>query len=293
MLRLSSRWCIAATGLCLQRETLKLVQELRFRSDAPISDCNTALKECNFNMEAAIEWLKKKGIAKASKKEGRVTENGVVIAAVDRSYGGAIVSLCCETDFGSRSEYFATTAKTVQECMLKLIAESSGEIIKDSTAAFDALNAKCNADVFPGAKFVLGENITLKAVTPIPFPSAEVEGEEVRSLPLRYGKYTHNASFQQDVGSIVGLVAVRQLASEAPAISNDSLDELAQHFVGSSGDTSSYVHQSFLGSSDTVGQWLKKNNVKLTSSFVMNFGKEPIVNFPAVRRQPHPAAPKQ
>jgi len=273
---------LAATTSLLQRVDLKLIQELRFRTDAPISDCNSALKECNLDLDAAAEWLKKKGIAKATKKEGRVTENGLVVAAIDRVYGGGVITLCSETDFASRNAHFSTTAATVRNKLLDIIVSSKGESLRNPDQLFADLTSTTK-ETLASAIAVLGENVTLKSFTPIPTP--QEEADDVKTFPLAFGKYVHNSISEADAGGIVGLVAVRRLP-EAASLDATVLDDLAQHFVGSSGDTSNYVHQNFLGSSDTVGQWLKKHHVKLQCGMVLPFGKQPIVTFPAVPRRP-------
>lgn len=282
LLRRQSSGAFCASAALLQRVDLKLIQELRFRTDAPISDCNSALKECNLDLDAAAEWLKKKGIAKATKKEGRVTENGLVIAAIDRVFGGGVVSLCSETDFAARNAHFSTTAAAVRNKLLDVIVASKGDALRNPDQLFADLSV-ATKETIASAIAVLGENVTLKSFTPIPSPAEEAD--DVKGLPLAFGKYVHNSLTEADAGGIVGLVAVRKLP-EAAALDAVLLDDLAQHFVGSSGDTSNYVHQNFLGSSDTVGQWLKKNNVKLHCGMVLPFGKQPIVTFPAVPRRP-------
>lgn len=282
----ASIWLLRRSGalspslIALQRPELKLIQELRFRTDAPISDCNAALKECNLNLDEAAEWLRKKGIAKANKKEGRVTENGLVIAAVDRALGGGVIRLCSETDFASRNAHFSAAAAAVKAKMLELIAGSNGAILQNSEEALQRLT-EATKDILASTIAVLGENIAVRGFTCVPLP--DTEPEDVKQLPLAFGKYVHNSLTEADAGGIVGVVAVRNMSGSLDVV---VLDDLAQHFVGSSGDTSNYVHQSFLGSKETVGQWLKKHNVKLATSMVLPFGKEPILTHPAVRPPP-------
>lgn len=276
----------APSAILLQRVDLKLIQELRFRTDAPISDCSMALKECNLDMDAAAVLLRKKGIAKANKKDGRVTVHGLVVAAVDERFGAAALSICSETDFACRNEKFAAAASAVQQKYLEMVAATNGAALSDSDDVLGELS-KVSHDIIASTIAILGENIIVKSITPLRMPPAEVEGDDIQRLPLAYGRYTHNAcAGHGDAGSIVGLVAVRKLVVEGGDNREVLTNDLAQHFVGTSGDTSNYVHQSFLGSDETVGQWLKKNHVKLASSMVIPFGKEPIITLPSAGRRP-------
>jgi len=85
----------------------KTISELRQRTGAGLIDCKQALTECNGNMDEAITWLKKKGIASAAKKAGREAQEGLVHAYLH--FGGklgVLVEVNCETDFVARNEEF-------------------------------------------------------------------------------------------------------------------------------------------------------------------------------------------
>lgn len=85
--------------------TAALVKELREKSGAGMMDCKKALAETAGDMEAAIDWLRTKGLAAAQKKSGRVAAEGLV-AAVSEGNKGAIVEINAETDFVARNEIF-------------------------------------------------------------------------------------------------------------------------------------------------------------------------------------------
>ncbi|TVQ82050.1 MAG: elongation factor Ts [Micavibrio sp.] len=85
--------------------TAAMVKELRERSGAGMMDCKKALGETGGDMENAIDWLRKKGLAAAAKKAGRTASEGLVAIAVDGKTG-AMVELNAETDFVSRNEQF-------------------------------------------------------------------------------------------------------------------------------------------------------------------------------------------
>src|SRR5688572_26422550 len=85
--------------------TAALVKELREISGAGMMDCKKALVENGGNLEDSIDWLRKKGLAAAAKKAGRIAAEGLV-GAVAEGTKGALVEVNCETDFVARNEQF-------------------------------------------------------------------------------------------------------------------------------------------------------------------------------------------
>jgi elongation factor Ts len=87
--------------------TAKMVKELRELTNAGMMDCKKALTECGGDMEKAGEYLRKKGIASASKKEGRTTSQGIVGSYIHMGGKvGVLVEVACETDFVARTDDF-------------------------------------------------------------------------------------------------------------------------------------------------------------------------------------------
>ena len=87
--------------------TAKMVKELREATNAGMMDCKKALKETEGDMEKAGEYLRKKGIASASKKEGRTTSQGIVGSYIHMGGKvGVLVEVACETDFVARTDDF-------------------------------------------------------------------------------------------------------------------------------------------------------------------------------------------
>ena len=94
--------------------TAKLVKELRDKTGAGMMDCKKALNETNGDVEKAIEWLRKKGIASAEKKSGRVATEGSIGSYIHTgSRVGVLLELNCETDFVARGEIFQSLLKDV------------------------------------------------------------------------------------------------------------------------------------------------------------------------------------
>jgi elongation factor Ts len=118
------------------------VKELREKTGAGMMDCKAALTETKGDIEAAVDWLRKKGLSKAAKKAGRVAAEGLV--GVDASgKKGAIVEVNSETDFVARNEQF-------QDMVLKiasLASKAKGDV------------AKLLAAIFPGKKVSVEEHV--------------------------------------------------------------------------------------------------------------------------------------
>jgi elongation factor Ts len=97
--------------------TASAVKELREISGAGMMDCKAALKETNGDIQAAVDWLRKKGLSKAAKKAGRVAAEGLVGIAVDGKKG-AVVEVNSETDFVARNDHFQGLVKLIAQTAL-------------------------------------------------------------------------------------------------------------------------------------------------------------------------------
>src|SRR6201998_516037 len=134
--------------------TAALVKDLREKTGAAMMDCKAALAETSGNLEGAVDWLRKKGLAKAAKKAGRVAAEGLIGVAI-KGTKGAIVEVNSETDFVARNDLFQGLVKMIADVALdaganvdKILAARVGDI----TIA-DAINDSI-------AK--IGENLTLR-----------------------------------------------------------------------------------------------------------------------------------
>lgn len=251
---------------------MELVKTLRYRTEAPISDCTAALKEADGDMDAAVQVLRKRGAARAMKKGDRVTEHGFVVSCVGTTpaSGAAIITMCSETDFAARNEHFQKMCTQARDHLRRLLDESKGTVLADPEAATKQLSEIMAEELRAGIA-VLGENMRVRSIVPLR-PAPHV------SEHLLIGSYTHGSLSTDDVGRIVGLVAVSQLREDA-VISKDVLTSVGRHFVATSGAEGNYSHQNFFGSeTETVGKWLKQHGLKFSSSVVQEFGKEPVVH---------------
>jgi len=91
----------------------QMIKDLRERTGAGMSDCKKALSECAADMEKAIEYLKRKGIASAAKKATRIAAEGTVVTYVHGGRIGVLVEVNCETDFVGRNPEFQAFAREV------------------------------------------------------------------------------------------------------------------------------------------------------------------------------------
>jgi len=94
--------------------SIELVKDLRQRTGAGVIDCKTALREAKGDMEAAIEYLRRKGLATAAKKAGRIATDGLVSSYIHAGGKmGVLVEVNCETDFVAKTEDFQSFAKNI------------------------------------------------------------------------------------------------------------------------------------------------------------------------------------
>lgn len=127
----------------------KLVKTLREMTGAGILDCKKALEETGGNLEEAVELLRKKGIAKAAKKAGRETKEGLIHAYIHAGGRvGVLLELNCETDFVARNDLFKELANEIalqiaamkpkyvsREDVPREVVEKEGEIIREAALA--------------------------------------------------------------------------------------------------------------------------------------------------------------
>ncbi|HEU4699845.1 MAG TPA: translation elongation factor Ts [Gemmatimonadales bacterium] len=140
----------------------KDISELRTRTGAGIGDCKNALQEASGDMEKAAEILRKKGIAKAEKRAGRVAAQGVVaidIAADGKA--GAMIELNCETDFVARTEGFQALAQDVLKHVAAHAPEGAGTGADLEGQPFQGQGGRTLGEVVKEISGKTGEAVTL------------------------------------------------------------------------------------------------------------------------------------
>ena len=181
--------------------TAGLVKQLRDTTGVGMMDCKMALQATNGDIEAAIDWLKTKGLSKAAKKADRVAAEGVVALAISADgKTGAVIELNAETDFVARNEQFQATARKI--AVAALTVEGDVEALRAAkTADGEVVDA-----MITNLIATIGENMVLRRAARLSVSDGAIAG------------YVHSAvAGASDLGRIGVLVAVES-AGDAAAL---------------------------------------------------------------------------
>ena len=176
--------------------TAALVKELRNQSGAGMMDCKKALSETDGDVNAAVDWLRKNGLAAAAKKAGRVASEGLVAVSTNGTKG-AVVEVNAETDFVSRNEQFQSFVKAISQ----LAFAAKGDIDALAKAGFPG-EGETVADALTKNIATIGENMSLRRTS-----SLEVSEGVVAA-------YIHNQT-APNLGKIGVLVALESSGDTA------------------------------------------------------------------------------
>jgi elongation factor Ts len=174
--------------------TAAMVKELREKTGAGMMDCKTALNETNGDMEAAVDWLRKKGLAKAAKKAGRVAAEGLIGIKVSGTQGVA-VEVNAETDFVARNDHFQGLVKLIAD-----VALSAGADVEKIKAA--KAGSMTVEEAIASSIATIGENMSLRRATGLSVSKGAI------------GSYMHN-SVSDGLGKIGVLVALESSGNPA------------------------------------------------------------------------------
>ncbi|NBN62314.1 elongation factor Ts [Microvirga tunisiensis] len=166
-----------------------MVKELREKTGAGMMDCKTALNETGGDMEAAIDWLRTKGLAKAAKKAGRVAAEGLVGVASSGNKA-AVIELNSETDFVARNDGFQTLVRDV----VKVAIATGSDVEAISAATYPGSDKSVDAAI-KDAIATIGENMTLRRAAVLSVTDGVV------------ASYVHSAA-SEGLGKIGVLVAL-------------------------------------------------------------------------------------
>jgi elongation factor Ts len=173
--------------------TASMVKELREKSGAGMMDCKNALKENAGDLEAAMDWLRTKGITKAEKKSGRVAAEGLV-GILSEGNKAAVVEVNSETDFVARNEQFQSIVRGVAASAIG--TDGSLEAVASATISVDGSDTgKSVSETITEAIGTIGENMNLRRVAVMSVPEGVV------------ASYVHNA-ISDGLGKIGVLVAL-------------------------------------------------------------------------------------
>ncbi|MGO9418089.1 translation elongation factor Ts [Roseiarcus sp.] len=204
--------------------TAGLVKDLREKTGAGMMDCKHALAETDGDIEAAIDWLRKKGLAKAAKKSGRVAADGLVGAAVE-DLVGVVVEVNSETDFVARNDDFQALVRGIVAVAL----DKAPAADVDTVLGAHFLGGGTVSEAIANAIATIGENMTLRRV------------QGLRVTDGAIGQYVHGQIVDGlgRIGVIVGLeskgdrdalvalgrqVAMHVAAASPIALNSDGVD---------------------------------------------------------------------
>jgi elongation factor Ts len=191
--------------------TAALVKELRDKTSAGMMDCKKALNETNGDLEAAADWLRTKGIAKADKKASRIAAEGLVAVAMNGTTA-ALVEINSETDFVARNDGFQAAVAEVAQ--LALAANSNEELAASKTASGDDVT-----EFFKKLVGKIGENMAFRRMEKLSVNDGVVAG------------YIHNA-VADGMGKIGVLVALESSGDKAKL--EDLAKKIAMHVAATS-----------------------------------------------------------
>ncbi|PLA73825.1 elongation factor Ts [Hydrogenovibrio sp. SC-1] len=194
--------------------TASMVKQLREMTGAGMMDCKKALGETDGNMDDAVEFLRKKGMAGADKKAGRTAAEGVVaIAIADDKKKAAIVEVNCETDFVAKGDEFKTFADEVAQIVLNTNCVDVEAILNEKMASGQTIDERRREMVGK-----IGENMTIRRAELV-----ETSGQ--------IGQYQHG----EKIGVVVAMeggddalirdVAMHVAAAKPSAVSADDVDQ--------------------------------------------------------------------
>ncbi|HTR15137.1 MAG TPA: translation elongation factor Ts [Roseiarcus sp.] len=170
--------------------TAGLVKELREKTGAGMMDCKNALSETNGDIEAAVDWLRKKGLAKAAKKSGRVAAEGLVGVAVE-DLVGVVAEVNSETDFVARNDDFQALVRGIVAVAL----DKAPNVDVDRALNSHYMGGGTVRGAIGNAIATIGENISLRRV------------KGLRVAEGAVGQYVHGQIIEGlgRIGVIVGL----------------------------------------------------------------------------------------
>jgi elongation factor Ts len=198
--------------------TAALVKELRDKTGAGMMDCKRALAETNADVEAAVDWLRTKGLAAAAKKAGRVAADGLVAVAT-AGKAGAVVEVNSETDFVARNELFQNFARSVG--MLAVAADRDVEALKGASFAGNGRTVESELTDLVAR---IGENLVLRRVARLSVGQGVVASYVHNSVSPGLGKIGVLVALESPAGEDVLTPLGRQLAMHIAAASPQYLD---------------------------------------------------------------------
>ncbi|MBY0581726.1 MAG: translation elongation factor Ts [Sphingomonas sp.] len=258
--------------------TAAMVKDLREKSGAGMMDCKKALNETNGDMDAAMDWLRAKGLAAAAKKSSRTAAEGLVGVEVSGTKG-AVVEVNSETDFVAKNDQFQTFVRDVTSVALEL-----GDSIETIRSA--QLGAKTVDEILTNNIATIGENQTLRRAKRLEVSQGAVVPYVHNAAAPGLGKIGVLVALESPAGADVLLPLGKQIAMHIAAAFPLALDEtgldqdvldreraIATEKAAESGKPADIVAKMV----DGAVKKFAKENALLSQLFVMD-GKTPVAD---------------
>jgi elongation factor Ts len=198
--------------------TATMVKDLREKTGAGMMDCKTALNETSGDVEAAVDWLRTKGLAKAAKKAGRVAAEGLIGLAAEAKQA-ALVEVNSETDFVARNQKFQEMVREIASAALK----AKGDVDKLAAPRYGSGKATV-ADTIKEMIGSIGENMSLRRAAHLSAPKGVVASYVHNAIAPGLGKIGVTVALES-AGAAEKLQAFgRQLAMHIAFANPQSID---------------------------------------------------------------------
>jgi len=203
--------------------TAAMVKELREASGAGMMDCKAALNETGGDMDAAADWLRTKGLAKAAKKAGRVAAEGLVAVATSGACG-SLVEVNSETDFVARNETFQSMVKDIADISLASKGDLAALLAADYPGAGKSVEAHVQEMVG-----TIGENMTVRRSASVDVSQGIVSQYIHGQVAAGMGKIgvlvgLESAGDASELDALGRQIAMHVAATRPLAVSLDELD---------------------------------------------------------------------
>jgi len=203
--------------------TAALVKQLRDQTGAGMMDCKAALQDSGGDLEAATDWLRKKGLAAAAKRADRLASEGLVAVQVE-DRRGAVVEVNSETDFVARNDDFQTLVRRIVE-----LAPAAGGDVERLLAATVPATGRSVADEITQTIAVIGENIRLRRAAALEVGEGVVGAYVHNALAPGLGKIgvlvaLQSAGDPEQLAALGKQLAMHVAAARPAAVSTDKLD---------------------------------------------------------------------
>jgi elongation factor Ts len=203
----------------------ELIRELREKTGSSIGDCNKAIKECGENIEKAVDWLRKKGIASAAKKSSRETNEGVVGISVNNK-SGSIVEINSETDFVAKNDKFQAFATNILKAIESSNASSLVGLLSEKYP--DSDNSIENE--LKNQINIIGENIKISKLENINIDKGFIASYIHNAIGVNLGKIAvlvaiETDSSSEELKSLGKQIAMHVAATKPEFLSVDAVDQ--------------------------------------------------------------------